>query len=60
MRYIRFIEMNRTPPCLNETDYSTQQSALAHSVPAKNADNLTILDYQIDVVKDCNAAIASL
>jgi hypothetical protein len=60
MGYIRFIEMNRTPSCSNETDYSTQQSALAHSVPAKNANNLTILDYQIDVAQDCNATITSV
>jgi hypothetical protein len=58
--YIRFVEMNRTPPCSNETDHSTQQSALARSVPAKNADNLTMLDDQIDVIQDSNAAVASI
>jgi hypothetical protein len=58
--YIRFVETNRTSPCSNETDYSTQQSALANSVPAKNADNLTMLDDQIDVIQDSNAAVASI
>jgi hypothetical protein len=44
MRYIRFVEMNGTSPCSNKADYSPQQRALAHSVAAKNADNLAILN----------------